>query len=285
MGQPTPVHQPTPVQTPNIDLYADLIDLERYPLGDLGGPLGQALIAEKRRALRDTGSFNLEGFLRPEAVTASVAEVEAMMAARAFRHRQEHNIYFLPDDPPLPDGHGARARLISSNRTLTCDQLAGTTIRRIYEWSPLADFLAAVFDKPALYRMADPLAGLNVMGYGAEDRLNWHFDRAEFTVTLLLQAPEAGGIFEYRRNLRSADDPNHDGVARLLAGEDPDVRALTIPAGTLNVFMGYRSPHHVTPVEGRRMRLIAVLSFMETPDVQFSAADRKQFYGRAEPEV
>jgi hypothetical protein len=130
--------------------------------------------------------------------------------------------------------------------------------------------------------MADPLACLNVMGYGADDGIGWHFDRAEFTVTLLLQTPEAGGVFEYRRNLRSAEEPNYEGVARLLAGEDPEVRALSVRPGTLNVFAGYRSPHRVTPVSGDRMRLIAVLSFMEQPDVRFSAEDRRQFYGRSD---
>jgi hypothetical protein len=37
--------------------------------------------------------------------------------------------------------------------------------------------------------MADPLARLNAMAYGEGQGLNWHFDRAEFTTTLLLQAP------------------------------------------------------------------------------------------------
>jgi hypothetical protein len=30
------------------------------------------------------------------------------------------------------------------------------------------------------------------------------------------------------------------------------------------------------------MRLIAVLSFMEQPEVRFSAEDRRQFYGRSD---
>ena len=35
--------------------------------------------------------------------------------------------------------------------------------------------------------------------------LNWHFDNSEFAITLLLQAPEAGGVFEYVRDLRDAE--------------------------------------------------------------------------------
>ena len=64
-------------------------------------------------------------------------------------------------------------------------------------------FLAEVMGKPQLHTMADPLARANVMAYRAGDALNWHFDRSEFTTTLLLQAPDAGGDFQYRRDLRS----------------------------------------------------------------------------------
>ena len=67
--------------------------------------------------------------------------------------------------------------------------------------------------------MDDRIAGANVMTYYDGEGLNWHFDRSEFTTTLLLQAPSAGGAFEYLRDLRSEDDPNYDGVAALLNGE------------------------------------------------------------------
>ena len=36
-----------------------------------------------------------------------------------------------------------------------------------------------------------------------------------------------------------------------------------------------------TPIEGGRPRLIAILSFMDRPDVMFTPEDRVQFYGRA----
>ena len=73
-------------------------------------------------------------------------------------------------------------------------------------------FLAKVLDKRQLYLMEDPLARVNVMAYRSGEALNWHFDRSEFTVTLLLQEPEAGGVFQYRRDLRWDDDPNYQGV-------------------------------------------------------------------------
>ncbi len=128
--------------------------------------------------------------------------------------------------------------------------------------------------------MTDPLARVNVMAYRAGEALNWHFDRSEFTTTLLLQAPEKGGEFEYRTDLRSANDPNYAGVAELLEGRDPQVQRIRLSAGTLNVFRGKNTAHRVTPVAGRVERFIAVFSYYEKPDVMFSDAERLGFYGR-----
>jgi hypothetical protein len=264
---------------PEPDL-SGIIDTARYPLED--PPALAELVARCRRQWAENGSFSLDAFLRPEALARCVDEIEPLMANRSYHHMKQHNIYFsnAPDIPEAIKDPAYQQR--SSNHTLTADQLDGLIIRQIHQWRPLARFLEVVLDKPSLYPMADPMAGLNVMGYGAGDQIGWHFDRAEFTVTLLLRRPKTGGTFQYRHNLRSATDPNHDGVARLLSGEDKAVSDLQIDPGTLNVFAGYRSPHHVTPAGGDQMRLVAVLSFMEQPDVMFSVEDRIRFYGRAE---
>ena len=135
-------------------------------------------------------------------------------------------------------------------------------------------------EKSALYPMDDPLACTNVMSYAEDEALNWHFDRAEFTTTLLLQAPEAGGEFEYRRNLRTADNPNHAGVAKLLDGTDTRTQLMAVTPGTLNVFRGVNTAHRVRPVQGPRPRVIAVFSYFDRPGVRFSQQEQMGFYGR-----
>ena len=277
-------HQASPEWSPLAAQTIDqIVDLAAFPLDDLASAARHRLVAEAKARLGATGSFTMEGFLKPAALAQAAAEVEPMMRHDSYHHCQQHNIYFRKDAlRGAPEEVQAR-RLTTSNWTLTCDQLIGKIIHRVYSWEPLRDFLAEVMEKPALYPMADPLAALNVMGYGPGDQIGWHFDRAEFTVTLPLQAPERGGIFRYRRNLRSAEAPNYDGVQRLLAGAEEEIRTLVVPPGSLNVFAGFRSPHCVTPIEGERLRLIAVLSFMEQQGVTFSPEDRQQFYGRSEP--
>jgi hypothetical protein len=129
--------------------------------------------------------------------------------------------------------------------------------------------------------MDDPLARVNVMGYRAGEALNWHFDRSQFTTTLLIQAPESGGEFQYRSALRSDSDPNYGGVARVLRCEDGAIRTLPLKPGTLTVFKGKNTLHRVSPPAGARDRIVAVFSYYERPGVVFSLEERVGFYGRA----
>ena len=260
-----------------------ILDLDRWPVDALDGERGQALVTRCRGELREAGMFSLAGLIRPQALRSAIDEVEPLFDTASFTHAREHNIYFDDDIEGLEAGHPALSRHTTVNRTICGDQIPASTITRVYEWQPLIDFLAAALEKPRLYPMADPLGRINVMAYGAGERLNWHFDRAEFTITVLLQAPDGGGEFQYRSGLRSNSYPNYDGVARLLAGHDERVQALPLAAGTLNVFKGKNTAHRVTPVEGGRARIIAVFSYYETPNVAFSDAERLGFYGRTGP--
>ena len=257
-----------------------LLDLDRFPLDRPDIERGRALLARCRRELREAGMFSLEGLIRPDALRRCVTEVEPLLESAAFVHSREHNIYFDDGIEEVAVDHPALRRFRTTNHTVCGDQIAASPITRIYEWQPLIDFLAAAMDKPRLFPMADPLARINVMAYRAGDGLNWHFDRSEFTTTCLLQAPLAGGEFQYRSGLRSDADPNYEGVGRLLSGNDDQVRTLPLTPGTLNVFKGRNTAHRVSAVEGGRERIIAVFSYYERPDVTFSDAERLGFYGR-----
>lgn len=259
----------------------DILDLDRFPLDRPGSPAWQALVERCRADLAAHGMFNLDGFMHAPVAAQEASAMMPKFDTDAFRHERAHNIYFLNSVPGLPDDHPALTRFQTSNRTLCADQIAESALIRLYDWPDFARFLAATMDKPALHTMDDPLARVNVMAYTEGQALNWHFDRSEFTTTLLLQASEAGGDFEYRTGLRSEDDPNYDGVARMLAGEDDRVRLLHLSPGTLNVFKGRNTAHRVTPVQGATARVIAVFSYYDRPGVAFSEEERTGFYGRA----
>jgi len=259
----------------------NILDLDRYPLDQPGTAGWTALVERCRAELDRDGMFNLAGLLRPEAVQQSIRDVTPVLDQSAFTHKRAHNIYFMKQIPGLSPDHPALRLFETSNQTICADQIPDSLLVRLYEWPHLAAFLSATMGKPALYPMDDPIACANVMRYTDGEALNWHFDRSEFTTTLLLQAPREGSAFEYRIGLRSDDDPNYDGVARMLSGEDGNVQSIVAEAGTLNVFRGKNTAHRVTPVVGPVDRIIAVFSYYETPGVQFSDEERIGFYGRA----
>jgi hypothetical protein len=257
------------------------LDLERFPLDRPESDAFAALVARCREDLEQKGLFNLEGFLKPEVAQDIASACAPRYEREAFTHARIHNIYFEEKLPGLEQDHPALATFETVNHTLCGDQLAASPLTALYEWPPLLRFLEQVMAKPALHCMTDPLARVNLMLYGEGEALNWHFDRSEFTTTLLIQAPEAGGEFQYRRDLRSHADPNYEGVAKLLAGDDSQVERLTLAPGSLNVFKGLNTAHRVTPVKGARPRMVAVFSYYERPGVLFTAEEQLGFYGRS----
>lgn len=258
----------------------NIVDLDRYPIDRTGSPAWKRLVAECRGKLATEGLFTLPGFVLPDAVAKSVSELIPLLATQSFSHHRRHNIYFRKSVPDLASDHAALREFDTSNQTICADQMGDSIMVRLYEYPPFAAFLATVMDKPQLHTMADPLARVNVMGYAAGQALNWHFDRSEFTTTLLLQAPERGGVFEYARDLRSDHDPNYEGVAALLEGRT-EAAQMPLDPGGLNVFKGKNTAHRVTPVSGETDRIIAVFSYFDRPGVRFSEAERVGFYGRA----
>tara|TARA_Y100000588_G_scaffold306283_1_gene329896 strand:+ start:45 stop:857 length:813 start_codon:yes stop_codon:yes gene_type:complete len=261
-------------------VIGDIIDLDRYPLDRLESAEGQALVSYCREELVLSGMFNLAGLIRGEIIEQVVREVTPVIQSSAFTHRSQHNIYFLPKIEGLDPEHPALQQFETVNHTICADQIPYSALVNLYNWPPLAEFLAEVMEKPALYPMDDSLACLNVMAYRDGEALGWHFDRSEFTTTLLLQVPEQGGEFEYRTGLRDENNPNYAGVGAFLQSSYSSTNKLLLHPGTLNVFRGKNTLHRVTPIQGPRERIIAVFSYFERPAVRFTDEDNLRFYGR-----
>ena len=174
----------------------ELLNLDRFPLERPDSPHCVQLIERCKTDLAAHGMFTLEGFVNAPAIERAVSELDPLLNGESYQHARRHNIYFKDEIPGLAPDHPALKKLETVNYTLCADQLSGTIVDRIYKWAPLVDFLARVMDKPRLFLMDDPLARLNVLAYRPGAALNWHFDRSQFTTTLLIRAAESGGEFE-----------------------------------------------------------------------------------------
>ncbi|WP_347354819.1 hypothetical protein [Intrasporangium sp.] len=265
---------------PTAPAFADVVDLQRYPIHDLDGRHGVDLVERCRRQLAEEGVCNLPGFITPGAVAAMV-QLAHQLSGKAWKSDQRHTVYFEPPAEGVPDGD-PRARLVrSAKHGIAYDYLpADAPLRRLYESDELTEFIRRVLDKPVLYRSADPLDALQVTTFEPGDELGWHFDRSEFSVTVMYQPAERGGEFVYVPGLRTADDPNYEGVRRVLDGDPSALKVLPSAPGSLAFFHGHNALHWVTPVQGRTPRVNSVLTYGEVPDMRLNDLTSQLFYGR-----
>lgn len=264
-------------------LVDGVVDLERYPVTALDSPKARAVIDEHAAALRDRGVSVLPGFVTPAAIAAMVDQSDAVAPAAHHQDVQGTPYLELPDESAWPADHPRRTWTRSSVHTIAYDQLdESSTLRALYEWDALLDFLARVLGRSPLYRYADPLGALNLALMVDGDELGWHYDQTDFVVSLAIQSSEKGGDFENVANLRTSDDERYDNVAQVLAGHAND-RVVVEPMtpGTLMIFEGRRSLHRVTPIHGDRPRYVGLLGYDTKPGTMSSELLKLVRYGRA----
>ncbi len=262
---------------------AEIIDLDRYPIHDPESPKHGELLAHCRAGLRRDGCCSVQDFIRPDAI-ASFAEMLLRLLPEVHRPREPVSPYGGEDDPSLPADHPRRRRFIRGGGFICADRLdQHSGLWSFFDWPATTRFMMAAFETEPLHRYADPLASLatNVMTEG--DAFPWHFDTNELTVSIMVQAPEAGGTFEYVPDLRTPGEENYGAVRRVLDGGRDGVQRLTLQPGDMQLFRGRYTLHRVTKVTGARARIVALPSWSSKPG-QVGVVERMiKSYGRALP--
>eukprot|EP00457_Paulinella_chromatophora_P010235 gb/GEZN01010329.1/.p1 GENE.gb/GEZN01010329.1/~~gb/GEZN01010329.1/.p1 ORF type:complete len:301 (+),score=26.40 gb/GEZN01010329.1/:80-982(+) len=256
-----------------------------------------ARLLRARDTLDQVGMVSFSEFLAPTALQAAAAESQKL-APHAFRTDAHHNAYQLPPDRSLPPSHIRNMPMRTRVASTAFDELQSSSVlRRLYTWPGLEQFMTILTGRPC-YRLGDPLGCVSInVFYPGWDHA-WHFDEAETTVTLCLQAADSGGEFHFTRLLRdSAEDMAFPQVSRVVRSHSPykpdrmdtageveesrtEIQTADFRPGTLMVFRGRYSLHRVATVQGQRPRLVAVLCFAEKPGVVNSPEVQSMFWGR-----
>lgn len=260
---------------------SNLIDLSTYPVMDLNNAECRAFAEKCRLEYQQTGLCRLPGFVKPAALDALAAEA-GLFSDKAYYCKSTHNAYLNHGDDSLDKEDVTNRQEHTFVGSVAYDHLpADSYLKQLYLWDPLKDFIGHVLGKSPFYRFADPFGAcsINVFVEGGEH--GWHFDESEYTVTLMLQAPETGGAFETVPLIRGMANEKEI-VGGVLDGNRSDVVELEFSAGTLLIFGGNQTLHRVTRVMGDRARLVPVLCYAEEPDLVNSEAVRQLFWGRAD---
>jgi hypothetical protein len=261
-----------------------VLDTDRYPLTEPGGSRYRGLLADVSDQLRATGCCVLTDLVRPES-RERLRREGAAVAPAAYHDVEDVNVYNTAPDRSLPVDHPARLVLRRGNAFVARDRIpADAIVQRLYADPTFQRFLADCFGLPRLYELADPLAGLTLNIVVPGQGHPWHFDTNEFTVSMLTQRAEGGGVFEYVPRIRSAGAENLTAVREVLAGRAADrVRRLQLRPGDLQLFAGRYSLHRVTEVAGGAARHSAIFAYSERPGVLGTPARTRQLFGRVTP--
>ncbi|MEX0284024.1 MAG: 2OG-Fe(II) oxygenase [Paracoccaceae bacterium] len=254
---------------------SNIVDLDHYPIAD------EAFGANCSDRLNRDGVLVLSGFIRPDALLAMQKESRDG-APNAYFCAQDHSVYLTPNDPAYPDDHPNNRQVVSSKGCICDDEVgADSPLRTLYDDSDFRNFVKRTTGEAELHPYADTLSSINIHYANRGQELGWHFDNSSFAITLLIQKPDAGGQFEYVKDLRDADagEMNFDGVADLLDGRSTP-QVLSMDPGALVLFRGRNSIHRVSPNESDTTRMLAVLAYNNAPGVELSESARMTFYGR-----
>jgi len=261
-----------------------IVDLEKYPIYDLNSPIIKNLIKRCKEELDQYSCSTISNFILPKSLEIMNSELEKQLD-EVYMSKESINPYlYAEDDVSLPKDHPKRNFMNRYNGYLNSDCFPkNSEMKYLYETDELLQFISACLGVSPIYRWADPLAchAYNVMN--PKGILPWHFDSCEFTLSIMIQKPEKGGIFEYCPNIREPGNENFDEVKKVLNGDRTRVQQLQLEPGDLQIFKGRFTLHRVTKVEGEKSRYMCIPAFVLDPWRVNTPEHSKAIYGKVLP--
>ena len=261
-----------------------IVDLEKYPIYNLNSPKIKNLIKRCKEELDQFSCSTISNFILPKSLKIMNSELEKQLD-EVYMSKESINPYlYAEDDVSLPKDHPKRNFMNRYNGYLNSDCFPkNSEMKYLYETDELLKFISACLGVSPIYRWADPLAchAYNVMN--PKGILPWHFDSCEFTLSIMIQKPEKGGIFEYCPNIREPGSENFEEVKKVLNGDRTRVQQLQLEPGDLQIFKGRFTLHRVTEVEGEKSRYMCIPAFVLDPWRVNTPEHSKAIYGKVLP--
>ena len=244
----------------------------------------QELITKCRGELDQFSCSTIPNFILPQSIKSMNFELEKKID-KVFMSKKSINPYLnSKDDLSLPLSHPKRTFLERDNGYLNSDLFnKDSEMKFLYEQEELLKFVSACLGISPIYRWADPLAchAYNVMR--PEGILPWHFDSCEFTLSIMIQKPDEGGIFEYCPFIREPGNENFNEVKKVLEGDRSKVRQLKLEPGDLQIFKGRFTMHRVTKVKGNKPRYLCIPAYVLDPWRVNTPEHSEAIYGKVLP--
>jgi len=266
------------------DRLETIVNLDEYPIQDLNSAKLKNVIQKCKQDLDQFSCSTIPNFILPKSLEIMNLELENLVD-KVFMSNKSINPYLnSKDDPSLPKNHPKRMFMERDNGYLNSDLFEkNSEMKFLYEQEELLKFVSACLGVSPIYRWADPLAchAYNIMR--PEGILPWHFDSCEFTLSIMIQKPEKGGVFEYCPFIREPGNENFEEVKKVIEGDRSRVRQLKLEPGDLQIFKGRFTLHRVTKIEGNKSRYLCIPAYVLDPWRVNTPEHSEAIYGKVLP--
>ena len=255
------------------------VNLNEFPIHDSDDLKYKKIIQEARESLTQDGCYVLKSIINMEAIYEMQKEA-SKIENLAHYTTNKVNVYFSKDDASYPKDHPRRFFMERSNGFVSGDKFPkNSMIKELYYSKILKEFIADCLNVK-MYHYADTLASLTINVIKPGDRFSWHYDTNEFTVTMLVQDCDEGGVFQYVPNIRNKEDECYDEVLKLLKGDQTRVKEIKLNEGDLQLFKGRYALHRATRAEGNKTRNLVVFTYTEKENVIGASYRSNELYGK-----
>ena len=253
----------------------NIVNFKNYPINE------NEFQDECYKNIRNKSVLILKNFIIDECLDAIQKEA-LLLEPKAYYCSQKHTVLLKKKNNNISDKDPLNIEVISDKGCVPHDLINSSSyLNKLYNSSIFKNFLKKVLGINNIYPYKDNLSSINYNYYQNSQQLGWHFDNASFAITLMVQSPNAGGVFEY---LNKGRDYNNNYIDKNLIRKALDnkikCKELLVNPGTLILFYGRNYLHRVTPVKSNKSRILVKLNYNEEQNIELSKNARLTFFGR-----
>ena len=234
-----------------------------------------------KNKLKNNSVLQLDDFLLPTSLKKIQNEAN-LLHSKAYYCTQNHTVFLNKKNNDLDINDPCNIEVQSDKGCVPHDLIPPeSNLSKLYNSSDFIQFLETVLGINKIYPYKDTLSSINYNYYEKNQQLGWHFDNASFAITLMIQSPNSGGVFQYISEGRDFEKKIIDKkLIKLILNDSYPVNELSVQPGTLILFYGRNYLHRVTPVTSEKCRILVTLNYNLEEGVELSENARLTFFGR-----
>jgi len=253
-----------------------IVNLQDHPLVESNN-----FIQSCNERLTKESVLQLNNFLNEKAIL-TLQEEARVLHEKAYYCSQFHTILLNKKDPKAPVDDPCNIEVKSDKGCVPHDLIPPHSfLNRLYSSIKFQNFLTKILGVKNIYPYKDNLSSINYNYYEKGQQLGWHFDNASFAITLMIDSPDKGGVFQYITKGRDYQKNIIDNklIGNVMNGKITP-KELIVKPGTLILFYGRNYLHRVTPIESNKGRILVTLNYNLEKGIELSKNARETFFGR-----